>query len=129
MAIEEVSKGLAGLALVAFLFLAACEEKTGSGSGYGTSDSKTASSGEVEPEPKPNSEEEDPAMAKTGGEAKDKDFVGLTKAEADKLAKERSLKSRVVEEDGKMFPVTKDLRPDRVNFTVKDGKIVKVTRG
>lgn len=36
---------------------------------------------------------------------------------------------RVVEMDGKPLPATMDIREERLNFAVKDGMIVKVTKG
>lgn len=50
-------------------------------------------------------------------------YIGLSKARATELAAKRGLKYRVVSEDGKSFPITKDLRRDRLNFTIEDKKI------
>ena len=36
---------------------------------------------------------------------------------------------RIVERDGVSFPITKDYRPDRYNFTVTNNIITKVTKG
>lgn len=36
---------------------------------------------------------------------------------------------RVTKEDGNHFIVTQDFRPDRVNFEVEDGVIVRESRG
>lgn len=44
------------------------------------------------------------------------DFVGLTEQEAVELADERNLRVREVGRDGECFPVTMDLRSDRVNL-------------
>ncbi|NNC89410.1 MAG: hypothetical protein HKN82_13210 [Akkermansiaceae bacterium] len=56
-------------------------------------------------------------------------YVGLSKgAAAAKAAAERK-RWRVVREDGRSFPVTMDYRPDRLNFTIRGGRVVGVTRG
>src|SRR5688572_8978479 len=44
------------------------------------------------------------------------DFVGLTEEEAIELAEERGLQVREVGRDGECFPVTMDLRDDRINL-------------
>lgn len=59
----------------------------------------------------------------------DRDFVGLTEAEGEALAKERKLAYRVVMVDGEHRPATRDYRPDRVNFELEKGRIVRTTRG
>ncbi len=63
------------------------------------------------------------------GEAKDSDFVGMTIEDGEALAKERGLAYRTVEIDGEGLMATADFRPDRVNFSIAKGKIIKVTRG
>jgi len=68
-----------------------------------------------------------PEMSKMAGT--DNDFISLTQEEGKELAKERKLKFRVIEIDGQSFPVTMDYRKDRINATIKEGKIVKVNRG
>lgn len=70
-----------------------------------------------------------PLVEKGESPAADGDFVGLDEGEGAKLAKARKLASRVVSVDGEPRPGTKDYRPDRVNFEVENGKIVRVTRG
>jgi len=62
-------------------------------------------------------------------EARDGDFVGMAIAEAERLAERRRLAHRVVMLDGQPRPATRDYRPDRVNFEVEGGRVVKVTRG
>lgn len=59
----------------------------------------------------------------------DSDFVGLTEAEGEALAKERKLAHRVVMVDGEHRPATRDYRPDRVNFELEKGRIVRTSRG
>jgi len=36
---------------------------------------------------------------------------------------------RVIERDGESLPATMDYRPDRLNFSVRDGVVVDVTKG
>ena len=56
-------------------------------------------------------------------------FIGMARAGAEALAKKESIPFRVVSVDGKVGMVTMDHRPERLNFTVVDGKITNVTRG
>jgi len=56
-------------------------------------------------------------------------YVGLTVADATAKADADNRASRVVEEDGKSLPVTMDFDETRLNFTVVDGKVTKVTTG
>jgi len=56
-------------------------------------------------------------------------YIGLTKEAALTKAKALGVRARIVEEDGKSFPVTKDYRPERVNFTINDGKVTKLHKG
>lgn len=51
------------------------------------------------------------------------DFVGLTEAEAEALAKENNVSFRVVMRDGAPLPVTMDYRPGRINAEVTDGVV------
>ena len=52
--------------------------------------------------------------------------MGLSLAEAQAKAKENGVDFRIAEEDGKANALTADLRPGRVNATVKDGKVTSV---
>ncbi len=74
-----------------------------------------------------------PAAAEPVGKgenpASDQDFVGLSEAEGEALAKERKLSHRVVMVDGQPRPATRDYRPDRVNFEIEEGRIVRTSRG
>lgn len=72
---------------------------------------------------------EAPAEAETGEAGGDAEFVGLTLEEAEALAEKRELPHRVVMVDGEPRPATKDYRPNRLNFELEGGKVVKVTRG
>lgn len=57
------------------------------------------------------------------------DFVGLTLEDATQLADHNKLTFRVVEIDGKPRPATLDMQPERLNFSLKDGKVIAVTKG
>jgi hypothetical protein len=56
-------------------------------------------------------------------------YVGLTVEEATAKAEDEGRPARVVEEDGESLPVTMDFNPDRLNFTVVDGKVTEVSTG
>lgn len=53
-------------------------------------------------------------------------YLGLSVAEAQAKAKENGVDFRIAEEDGKANALTADLRPGRVNATVKNGKVTSV---
>jgi hypothetical protein len=55
-------------------------------------------------------------------------YVGLSVAEAERLAAERGEFLRTVYEDGNSFAVTADRRPGRVNLVLAAGKIVQACR-
>lgn len=55
------------------------------------------------------------------------DYVEMTVAEAEEKAQADGVMFRVVEEDGKPLPTTKDLRPGRINATVEDGVVTGYT--
>lgn len=67
------------------------------------------------PKPSPTQDRLDPAP-----------YLGLRKSAAIALAHQKGLKQRIVQEDGKSFPITKDLRPDRLNFVVEKGMVTSV---
>ena len=56
-------------------------------------------------------------------------YLGLTLEDASALADKSGIPWRVTEVDGQPQPVTADLQPDRLNFAVADGKIIRVTKG
>lgn len=56
-------------------------------------------------------------------------LVGMTLEKAQKACDERDLPHRVVEIDGEPQIVTRDFRPERINFAVKEGKVIAVTMG
>lgn len=62
-------------------------------------------------------------------ESKDEDVIGLTLSEAEKVAVNRGLIYRVTMIDGELQPGTRDLRMNRLNFVVENGKVVGVSRG
>jgi len=59
----------------------------------------------------------------------DQQFIGLTRDEAMALAKKLGVPARVVSVDGEKMMMTMDYSRDRRNFTIVQGKVVKVTRG
>ena len=52
------------------------------------------------------------------------DFVGLTEAEADRLAADLGLEVREVGRDGECFPVTDDFRQDRINLELAGDEVI-----
>ena len=108
------------IACFSLSFSTGCEEEQGP-----TSSAAESPAVESLSESKPES----PQDMKPPKDPKDNDFVGMSEADANKLAKKRGLKSRVVERDGRLLPATRDYRPDRVNFSIEKGKVKKVSRG
>lgn len=53
-------------------------------------------------------------------------YLGLTTDQAKALADKNGVAFRIVEEDGKSFAITTDLRPGRVNATITKGKVTDV---
>jgi hypothetical protein len=56
-------------------------------------------------------------------------YLGMTLEAATARADKAEIRWRVVEEDGQSRPVTMDYRPDRLNFVVEKGKIIRVNKG
>lgn len=56
-------------------------------------------------------------------------FVGMDADQALAKAKELGLRARVIEIDGVGQPVTKDYRPERFGFLIKNGKVVGFRKG
>lgn len=51
-------------------------------------------------------------------------LVGSDKADAEKAAADAGYRCRTTWQDGSFAIVTRDMRPDRVNLHVQDGKVV-----
>jgi hypothetical protein len=60
---------------------------------------------------------------------KDADFIGLDLTTAKDLASTRKLESRVIDQDGKVMPVTARLSGQRINFVLRAGKVIRALRG
>lgn len=57
------------------------------------------------------------------------DYEGLTLEKAREKALQNGLSPRVVEEDGKSFMLTMELKSYRVNFRVRDGVVIEAYAG
>jgi len=82
-------------------------------------------------ESKPAPEDPAPAPGKEASTPLDDSdsYLGLALEAASARAEQAGIRWRVVEEDGQGKPVTKDYRPDRLNFSVASGKVIRVTKG
>ena len=60
---------------------------------------------------------------------KSESFVGLSLEAAESKAEKADLPHRVVKKDGEDLRVTRDYRPERLNFTVEKGIVTHVTNG
>lgn len=69
------------------------------------------------------------ALAKNTKKPKAQDLIGMHIDAATTLCKEHDIPSRIVSVDGQPRPTTMDFRPNRLNFHVENGKVVKVTKG
>lgn len=56
-------------------------------------------------------------------------FIGLTEAEAGLQADRQNVPHRVISRDGQFFPVTMDYSESRLNFTIANGRVIRVTKG
>ena len=56
-------------------------------------------------------------------------YLGLDEAAAGQMADKAGLKWRIIEVDGESRPVTMDYQPERLNFAIKGGKVIRVTQG
>ena len=72
---------------------------------------------------------EEPMMDDAKVEQVAASVVGMSEDDAVKAIEAAGYTSRVVERDGKSFPVTMDVRGDRINLTIADGKVTKATVG
>lgn len=59
----------------------------------------------------------------------DQDFLNLPEAEAQTLADQRNLQFRVIEREGQIQAVTREITNKRINVIVKSGKVVRTIRG
>lgn len=50
-------------------------------------------------------------------------YLGLTKKEALARGRAMGLRTRILREDLESFPITKDLRQDRINFEIDKGRV------
>jgi hypothetical protein len=106
------------LPILACLTLAACQQQ----------ESTTPAQGEdVSPAPPPEAPAPPPEVSDDPATAAS--YVGMPVKQASDRADQAGIRWRIVEEDGKSRPVTKDFRPDRLNFAVAAGKIIRVTKG
>lgn len=56
-------------------------------------------------------------------------YLGLLEAEALEKARSIGVRARVVSREGMPLRLTKDHRPDRLNFIILRGKVSKVQKG
>jgi hypothetical protein len=81
-------------------------------------------------DPEPPPQVESPAETPQSGEIPTpSSFIGLTEGEAAAKATKADLPHRVVQRDGQSLPVTRDYRPERLNFTIENDKVTAVTNG
>jgi len=72
---------------------------------------------------------EDPTAAREPKADELQSFVGLTEEAAVKAAERLELAHRIVERDGEKFRVTRDFKPERLNFVIENGIVTRVTTG
>jgi hypothetical protein len=86
-----------------------------------------------ESKPAPEASAPPPAEAPVPAAAPDpkkpESYLGLDEKAAGAMADKTGVKWRIIEVDGESRPVTLDHRPDRMNFAIKDGKVIRVTQG
>jgi hypothetical protein len=58
-----------------------------------------------------------------------KKYLNLTEEDARELANESGLRVRIRERDDEKFFGTMDARSDRINFNIKDGKVISAEIG
>ena len=102
-------------------------------------DSEVTDGGDPEPEPKPadpDSPAVDPGQAENPtkpaavpDETSVKKLIGLTEAEAQKVATELGWQVRVAMRDGEAFMLTTDYQTNRVNLTITKGSVTFVVVG
>jgi hypothetical protein len=102
-------------------------------------DSEVTDGGDPEPEPKPvdpgspgvvPGQAENPTKpAAVPDESSAKKLIGLTEAEAQKVATELGWQVRVAMRDGEAFMLTQDYQTNRVNLTITKGYVAAVVIG
>ena len=100
-------------------------------------DSEVTDGGDPEPEPvSPGSPAVDPGQAENPtnpvaalDDASAKKLIGLTEAEAQKVATELGWQVRVAMRDGEAFMLTMDYQTNRVNLTITKGSVTAVVVG
>lgn len=87
------------------------------------------SAGLISCKPESAPEPENPPAAAAPDPSKPESYLGLDEQSAGAAADKAGLPWRVIEVDGESRPATMDYRPDRLNFAIKDGKVIRVTNG
>lgn len=59
----------------------------------------------------------------------DSSYLGLDQDAATTKADALGLRWRIVRIDDRRAKVTKDYRPERLNFEIEDGQVLRVTKG
>lgn len=77
-----------------------------------------------EPEPTPEAPADPPINI-----SKPESLVGKPLDKVKAACDSAEIPNRVIELDGEGLPATMDYRPERLNFAVKDGIIIRVTTG
>lgn len=103
------------------------EEKAAAQPGAKKEMGKKAEPKEMKKEAEPTKPEQQ-EMKKEQPKGDDR-YIGMEYKAAMEMAKAEGVPARPIEIDGKPMIVTMDYRPERLNFTVVKGKVVKVTRG
>jgi len=64
-----------------------------------------------------------PPKKKTRSDGPTRSYLGLSKKAATAKASEMGLRSRVVRDGFERYPITKDMRADRINFEIDKGVV------
>ena len=116
-------------AMIPMCLLSSCQKSTPPAEGPGASTKEQAATEKMTAQKNTDDQEVKPEKPAAKPSQGDDRFIGMARADAEALAEKESVPFRVVSVDGKVGMVTMDHRPERLNFTVVDGKITKVTRG
>lgn len=79
---------------------------------------------QTQPSPSQNTDKECKEI--NGKQICPEDYIGLEEKEAISKAQANGLAYRVVARDDEEIAITMDLRPDRINFSIQNGKVYKV---